>query len=643
VNKYRRKQFLKGWLIVQQVQQEIDRIINILKKDQLPDGSWNYPFETGVITDAYMIVLLKVLEIENESLIQSLVERLESRQEENGAWKLFADESHGNLSLTVEAYYAILFSGIRDKNNGHMKKARTFILSNGGIKKASMYTKFMLAMTGQYPWPVIFPIPLEAVLLPPSSIISFYDLSVFGRSNFIPILLLGNRKFQLKVNTTPNIRDLYASKSNRSEDNSWEDWRSDEYRSFASTVQRLARSIIGFPANIRSMAIDAIKRYMFDRIEADGTLYSYFSATFYMIFALLSLGFSKKDPIITKAVDGLIAMSCQIEGRTHMQYTTANVWNTSLISYAMQESGIKSTDEAILKANRYLLSRQHYKYGDWMIHNPHALPGGWGFSDRNSINPDVDDTTASLRALYRNLQSTPDQQNDWNRGLSYTLSMQNDDGGFPAFERNVDKKLLHLLPVEGAEFILTDPSTPDLTGRTLEFLGNYANRKLPDKRIKKAVKLLLQKQEKNGSWYGRWGICYIYGTWSALTGLMAARLSAADDAVQKAENWLKTIQNRDGGWGESCYSDVQKTYIPLSESTLTHTAWAVDALIAISPNTTPEIERGIRYLVREAKGPDWTATYPAGQGMAAFFYIHYHSYQHVFPLLSLSHYKEKYH
>ncbi|CAH0344092.1 squalene--hopene cyclase [Bacillus sp. CECT 9360] len=625
-----------------EVQQDIDRIVGILKKEQSTDGSWNYPFETGVITDAYMIILLKVLEIENEALITSLVERLESKQEANGAWKSFADEKDGNLSLTIEVYYAILFSGLRNKNDGNLRKARTFIRSKGGIRKASMYTKFMLAMTGQYSWPVIFPIPLEVVLLPPSSIISIYDLSVFGRSNLLPILLLGHKKFQIKFASTPSIEDLYTSKYNRNEEQPWEELRSDENRRFASTVEKAVKSLLGFPWYLRSMATDAVRRYLFDRLEADGTLYNYFSSTFYMIFALLSLGYSKKDATITKAVEGLTTMSCQINGHTHIQYTTANVWNTSLISYALQESGIPMDDETVLGANRYLLSRQQYKYGDWIIHNPHTLPGGWGFSDKNTINPDVDDTTASLRALFRYLQTTPDKQDAWNRGLSYTFSMQNDDGGYPAFERNVDNKLLHLLPVEGAEYILTDPSTPDLTGRTIEFLGNYANLKLPDKRIKRAVKQLLSKQKQNGSWYGRWGICYLYGTWSALTGLMATGFPANDDAVKKASEWLKSIQNQDGGWGESCYSDIKKTYVPLGTSTLTQTAWAVDALIAISPKPTSEIEKGISYLKKRSEQSNWTSSYPAGQGMAGFFYIHYHSYEYIYPLLCLSHYNAKY-
>lgn len=223
------------------------------------------------------------------------------------------------------------------------------------------------------------------------------------------------------------------------------------------------------------MAIQQLKQYMLNRIEADGTLYSYFSSTFLMIFSLLSIGYPKNDPIITKAVEGLKSMACQIDGHTHIQYTTANVWNTSLISDALQQAGVSWEEPVIQSANNYLLRRQHYRYGDWMIHNPHSLPGGFGFSHINTINPDVDDTTASLRSIAHLTRHKPENHQAWDRGINWLFSMQNDDGGWAAFEENVDKKILNFIPVEGAKYLLTDPSTADLTGRTLEFYGNFTN------------------------------------------------------------------------------------------------------------------------------------------------------------------------
>ena len=220
--------------------------------------------------------------------------------------------------------------------------------------------------------------------------------------------------------------------------------------------------------------------------------------------------------------------------------------------------------------------------------------------------------------------------------------MQNDDGGWAAFEKNTDTKLFEFLPIEKGEFLLVDPSCADITGRTLEFFGNYTNLPRDHKVVKKGISWLLKKQRKDGSWYGRWGLCYLYGTWGAVTGLVAAGIPAGHSAVQMAVEWLLSIQNDDGGWGESCHSDSKKAYVPLGESTLTDSAWALDALISTFDEPIPPIQRGITYLLTSLEKEDWTTAYPKGQGMAGGFYIHYHSYRYIFPLIALSHYRKKY-
>ncbi len=198
------------------------------------------------------------------------------------------------------------------------------------------------------------------------------------------------------------------------------------------------------------------------------------------------------------------------------------------------------------------------------------------------------------------------------------------------------------MPIDGGESLIADPSSADLTGRTLEFLGHYTNLSTNDYAVRKGVNWLLYHQENDGSWYGRWGICYIYGTWAAITGLKAVGMLSTHRSIRNGVKWLQTIQNEDGGWGESCISDSKKTYVPLKNSTLTHTAWAVDALIAANDKPTKSINKGIQYLLEHLDRIDWTTDYPKGQGMAGAFYIHYHSYRYIFPLLALSHYRNKF-
>ena len=453
-------------------------------------------------------------------------------------------------------------------------------------------------------------------------------------------MILADRKYQLKTKKSPDLSDLYVRNEEIFQTSFFRD--SEEWRSVHSVLEKGIKNLIGLPSNIHKLSIDQAKHYMLNRIESDGTFYSYFSSTFLMIFALLSLGYSKNHPIIVKAVDGLKSMKCEIKGYTHIQYTTATVWNTSLINYALQEAGVSSSEPMVERANEYLLNRQHYKYGDWIVHNSSGIPGGWGFSDSNTINPDIDDTTASLRSIARNVQNQANFRQSWKSGVEWILSMQNDDKGWPSFEKNTNSKLLEYLPIEKAEFILTDPSSADLTGRTLEFLGSYTNLSNNHSSIRSGIDWLSKNQQKNGSWYGRWGICYIYGTWAAITGLCSVGVLPSNPTISKAITWLKGIQNIDGGWGESCNSDIQNRYVPLKASTLTHTAWALDALIAAADQPTEPIKAGIDYLLNHLDKEDWTTEYPKGQGMAGDIYFHYHSYRYIFPLLTLAHYQKKY-
>ena len=487
------------------VSNEIQRLIGLFRKNQSIDGSWAYPFETGVATDSYMIILLRTLEINDEELIQELAKRILSKQEKNGAWKLFHDEGDGNITSTTEAYYGLLYSGYYQETDERIQAAKQFILAKGGLANIHQLAKIMLALTGQFKWPVFFPLPIELMLIPVTFPINFFSFSVYGRANLSPIMILANKKFIIRTEKSPDLSELFIGRIE--DDFGWS--RSQEWRSLHSVILQGVKSLIGLPDHLHTQAIHSAKQYMLDRIEPDGTFYSYFSSTFLMTFALIALGHSKDDPIIVKAIQGLKAMKTRINGHTHIQYTTANVWNTSLISFVLQETGLSPSDSMVEKANEYLLSRQQNKYGDWKIHAPSGFPGGWGFSDVNTINPDVDDTTATLRAIARRVKVENRSQKAWEKGIQWLVSMQNDDGGWSPFERNVNPGWLKWLPIQKVEFFLADPSSADLTGRTLEFLGSYTELTKKSPIIKKGLESLLQQQENNGSWFGRWGITFM--------------------------------------------------------------------------------------------------------------------------------------
>ncbi|WP_114679261.1 squalene--hopene cyclase [Desulfotruncus alcoholivorax] len=612
-----------------QVYEKIAGITAYLVNSQAADGSWCYCFESANLTDSYMIILLRHLNIQDHTLIYELARRIIARQEPSGAWKLFSDEPEGNLSATIECYYALLLTGCKSKDDPLMQKARAFIRAKGGPHQAGSLTKAMLALTGHYPWKNTPDFPVQMILLPTWLPINFYDFAGYVRVHSAPLMICRDKEFTLTRPDSPDLSDLYPPTPAPPVD----------LPGFLLKAIKSGLKNIPLPLNeIHDLALKKLERYMLARTEIDGTLYCYFTSTFLMIFALLALGYEARHPVITKAISGLKKMVCHTGVNYHQQETTSTVWDTALITYALQEAGLLCSNPAVNKAAAFLLSKQQTRYGDWQVHNHRGHPGGWGFSRTNTINPDVDDTSYTLRALYRPAARYPETLGEaWKAGLAWLLSMQNSDGGWAAFEKDTNKKWLDFLPTPDVKPVLTDPSFVDLTGRAVEFLCNYAGLGSSN-HVRRGVEWLLINQESNGAWYGRWGIAYIYGTWAAVTGLVAAGVSPGHKAVQKAVQWLLSIQNPDGGWGESCLSDVERKYMPLGFSTPSQTAWAIDALIAAGLRDTPAVTSGIEALLLLTADTGIASAYPTGAGLPGGFYIHYHSYRHVWPLVTLSHY-----
>lgn len=628
-----------------QVDHEIGRITELLTRMQAQDGSWRFCYENVVLTEAYMILLLRTLEDSDEAVIRQLHNRLLAAQYPDGSWRAYPDEDGGNLSATIECYYALLYSGYSRATDPKMIKARTLILHKGGMQKIKgLMTKVMLASTGQFPWPRYLKVPLAFLLLPSSFPINLFDFSVYARAHMIPAMVLADRRFSVRTSLTPDLSELFGA-SSRDHLSFFDDELGQDTRSFDSLLNQIINginSVAGLPSQRHADAIKRAEVYMLERIEPDGTFYSYATSTILMIFALLAIGYGKRHPFILQAIRGLKAMICRTARLIFLQNSPSDVWDTALLSHAMQEAGLAAESPTIRRAGRYLLTKQHRKRGDWLVHNPNAIAGGWGFSDSNTLNPDVDDTTAALRAIKRLSNADPSYQEAWNRGMNWLLSMQNDDGGWPAFEKNTDRRILALIPLIEAKSSATDPSTPDLTGRTLSFLGKFAGLGVNHKFIRKGSDWLIDNQEKDGSWYGRWGVCFIYGTWAALTGLRDVGIEPDHPVVRIGTKWLTEVQNDDGGWGESCASDTLMRYVPLNASTPSQTAWALDALIAVHDSPTSEIDKGIRRLIELSQEDGWASSYPTGAGLPGIFYSRYHSYRYIWPLLTLAHYRNKF-
>lgn len=626
-----------------QVSQEIKQRINQYISEQREDGSWRYCFEGPLMTDAYMIITLRALELDKEPLIQRLVSRLLSEQEPNGVWKVYPDEPEGNLTATIEAVVALLYSGYVDPNQEKMKKAYAFIRAHGGLKKAGLLTRTFLAMNGCYPWPH-FPFnPAYLVLLPSFSPVNFYSFSSYARAHFAPALAAFEHRLSVTNSFTPDL-SIFDSRLEDQGDSDWPevDMIFTERRSKPfSLLKKELYKWKQIPKNWLARADRWIEEYIFSHLEADGTLLSYASTTFLMIYGLIALGYRKDSPIILRAIQGLESLIWNDKFVFHVQNSPSAVWDTGLMSLALLEAGLDTEHPAIKKSADYLLKKQQYEPGDWVHHNPGILPGGWGFSNSDSRHPDNDDTQTALRTIQAFATESDQFNQSFQRGFNWLLSMQNKDGGWASFEKDTDQYLIALLPIQHIEKAAIDPSTVDLTGRVLNTVGTLGGTSADHSRTDAAVKWLRSRQEKDGSWYGRWGVCFIYGTWAALTGLSSVGVEPNDPDIQKAVEWLCSIQNEDGGWGESCQSDVKQHYCALGESTLVQTAWATDALIAVNDKPTEAIQKGIHFLINN-NDVSSKKTYPTGAGLPGAFYIRYHGYPRYWPLLTLAHYRAKY-
>ncbi|TCP19745.1 sporulene cyclase [Scopulibacillus darangshiensis] len=615
-----------------------DRCDNLLQM-QHSDGSWRFCFEGSTITDAYMIILVRVLDIQNETLVKGLVHRLVTKQQANGAWKVFPDEAKGNLSATIENYAALLYSGYKNAADPMMKKAAAFVRARGGLKKAGLLTKAFLAMNGQYPWPRLPFDPAIFVLFPSYFPVNFYDFSSYARAHFAPVLLANQTRFSIKKNATPNLDALYT-RDQAYGDDYWPEltFLSSDLRSIYSTIKETLMTLKNLPQQLQNKSTQWLEQYLLSHIEPNGTLLSYASSTFFMIYALLSIGYGKDSSVIQQAIKGLLSNVFYRDKTLHVQNSPSPVWDTALITDTLIQAGVSKNNEQIRSAADYLLNKQQEKFGDWAFHNPNVKPGGWGFSASDRIHPDIDDTHAAL-AVIGKYKEEPNFGASYKRGMTWLLSMQNKDGGWPAFEKGTDNLLLAMLPIKNIRNAAIDPSTPDLTGRTLEFLGNIDGQSYKKISFRDAVRWLKHHQEDDGSWYGRWGVCYIYGTWAALTGLRATGVPVNNYMAEKGVRFLQDIQHDDDGWGESCYSDTLRSYVPLKYSTAVQTAWAVDALVSCADQPTDSIQRGIDYLLNDENYKGLSGSYPVGAGLPGSFYIKYHSYPYIWPLLTLAHYK----
>jgi squalene-hopene/tetraprenyl-beta-curcumene cyclase len=553
--------------------------------------------------------------------------RILSKQLPDGGFNIYV-KGPSEISACVKAYFALKLAGI-PADGGEMTRLRERIIALGGIQAANSYTKVNLSLFDLYPREGTPSIPPEIMLLPGKLL---YQMSSWTRAIVISLAIVHAHDPKRPAPAGFNLDEIFIpGKSTGFEsDESWLTWR----KTFIESDKILKLwDRYGF-ARIRKAAIRKCEHWMLERMKHADGLGAIYPPMQYSIMALDVLRYPENSPVRTEAVRQFDSLMVD-DGKTlFFQPCFSPVWDTAIAAYALGEAG-RSGEPSLSRAVDWLLAREIRRPGDWSVKRPYTEPSGWAFEFQNDWYPDIDDTAMVLLAFPHMRASQASRQSATRqRALDWLLAMQSKDGGWAAFDVDNNWEILTHVPFADHNAML-DPTCADITGRTLEALAaNGLDRSYPA--CRRAIDYLTRTQLSDGSWYGRWGVAYIYGTCFALRGLRVMREATSEPHMRRAGEWLRSIQNPDGGWGESCASYDHDLYVA-AESTPSQTAWALMGLIASGDTASACVRSGIEYLIRSQAGDgSWSEELATGTGFPKVFYLNYHYYRLYFPLLALA-------
>lgn len=615
----------------------VDRAREALMGRQHDDGHWIFELEADATIPAEYLFLRHFLGTTDDQRTADIARFLRGIQKADGAWPLY-HEGAGDISATVKAYFALKFAGDAP-DAPHMVKARAWVHAHGGAESVNVFTRIMLATFGQLPWRVVPAMPVEIVLLPHWWFFSLKKVSYWSRCVIVPLLIIFAHRPVVPVPKTAGVRELFHSDPEAlTELDAFEAGR--PVKNAFLLLDRLIKHVEPWmPGQVRRMALRRAERWTREHMQGPGGIGGIFPAMANAVMALRLLGAAPDDADFVRNVHAIEDLVVERGEETYCQPCVGPVWDTCLSLNALTEAGVPPSDPRVRAAVQWLFDRQIFVRGDWSENAPKLEPGGWAFQYENDKYPDVDDTGMVLMSLLRaNAHEHEAPRKRMNQAVNWVLGMQNRDGSWGAFDIDNDYTYLNNIPFadHGA---LVDPGTADLTGRCIELFAmlGYDRNFKPARR---GIEFLKRDQHPCGGWYGRWGVNYLYGTWSVLTALGAIGESRDAPYLRRAIEWLYSVQNEDGGWGESCDSYEDGQPFGVGDSTASQTSWALLALMAVGEVYSPNVQRGIEYLLasQNADG-EWDETLYTGTGFPRVFYLRYHAYSKIFPLTALSTYR----
>ncbi|MEP6809510.1 MAG: squalene--hopene cyclase [Chthoniobacterales bacterium] len=609
-----------------------------LLRQQHPDGHWCGELLVDSTLCSDYVLFMHWLGDVDESLQQRCARHIMKRQLPDGGWNIYYG-GPSEVNASVKAYFALKLAG-HSADLPFMQEARANILRLGGIPRMNTFSKLYLALLGQFPWHYLPSIPVEMILLPKWAPFNLYRMSSWSRAMLVPLAIINHFKPTRGLPGLKQLHELYPLGTENKDFTLPRDQRFFAWRNFFLRGDHALKLIskLGWRP-MRKRALEEAERWMLERIgEGSDGLATVFPAMLNALIALRALGYSTSHPVYVKALKDFRGLFVDDPEDFRIQPCLSPVWDTSINMIALAESGISAEHPALQKAAAWLVDKEVRVRGDWAVNNPHPEASGWAFEYNNVYYPDTDDTAMVLMGL-RLAKPSKKEEFDalFQRALGWQLSFQCKDGGWAAFDKEVTQHWLEDMPFADHNAIL-DPTCSDLTARTLELFG-YLGVEGKPVWVRRAVQYLIDTQDDDGSWYGRWGVNYIYGTWQVLRGLRAIKADMTKDWILRGRDWLESCQNEDGGWGETCASYDTPVLKGKGESTASQTAWALMGICACGDLDRPSVQRGLRYLLlTQRRDGAWDEPQITGTGFPRVFYLKYDMYRQNFPLMALATY-----